>query len=234
CKARFPRDTFRETAVDPESGTLIMKKGEAWLNTFTPAVSYLLRCNHDVTSLMSGTTIKSVIAYVADYITKTPLKTHVMFQSVQKVFERNTELLCSDKSRTDKARSMMTKMVNSLTAASEIGGPIAAMYLLKHPDHYTGHKFRPCYWRGFVLEVMRAWNDSKNISEEGRSTVVVALDEKSKSGQKRIVPLSPVLDYMWRPAEYEDICVYDWIRLNHKKSMSQSRRKQANPHCGKS
>ncbi|RPD67885.1 hypothetical protein L226DRAFT_474272, partial [Lentinus tigrinus ALCF2SS1-7] len=123
----------------------------------------------------------------------------------------------------------MTKMVNSLTAASEIGGPMAAMYLLKHPDHYTGHKFRPCYWRGFVLEVMRAWNDSKNISEEGRSTVVVALDEKSKSGQKRIVPLSPVLDYMWRPAEYEDICVYDWIRLNHKKSMSQSRRKQANP-----
>ncbi|RPD52446.1 hypothetical protein L227DRAFT_481424, partial [Lentinus tigrinus ALCF2SS1-6] len=53
-----------------------------------PAVSYLLRCNHDVTSLMSGTTIKSVIAYVADYITKTPLKTHIMFQSVQKVFER--------------------------------------------------------------------------------------------------------------------------------------------------
>ncbi|RPD67664.1 hypothetical protein L226DRAFT_474572, partial [Lentinus tigrinus ALCF2SS1-7] len=78
CKARFPRDTFKETAVDPESGALIMKKGEAWLNTFTPAVSYLLRCNHDVTSLMSGTAIKSVIAYVADYITKTPLKTHVM------------------------------------------------------------------------------------------------------------------------------------------------------------
>ncbi|RPD64292.1 hypothetical protein L227DRAFT_584053 [Lentinus tigrinus ALCF2SS1-6] len=70
CKARFPRDTFRETAVDPESGALIMKKGEAWLNTFTPAVSYLLRCNHDVTSLMSGTAIKSVIAYVADYSLK--------------------------------------------------------------------------------------------------------------------------------------------------------------------
>lgn len=140
CKARFPRDTFTETAVDPESGALIMKKGEPWLNTFTPSASYLLRCNHDVTSLLSGTAIKSVIAYVADYITKTPLKTHVMFQSIQKVFERNAELIGSDHSAKDKARSLVTKMVNALTAASEIGGPMAAMYLLKHPDHYTGHK----------------------------------------------------------------------------------------------
>ncbi|KAI0747734.1 hypothetical protein C8Q80DRAFT_1058380, partial [Daedaleopsis nitida] len=88
CKAHFPRDTLSETAVDPESGALIMKKGEPWLSTFTPSISYLLHCNHDVTSSLSGTAIKSVIAYVADYITKTPLKTHVMFQSIQKVFER--------------------------------------------------------------------------------------------------------------------------------------------------
>ncbi|KAI0741495.1 hypothetical protein C8Q80DRAFT_1110690 [Daedaleopsis nitida] len=145
CKAHFPRETFTETAVDPESGALIMKKGEPWLNTFTPSTSYLLRCNHDVTSLLSGTAIKSVIAYVADYITKTPLKTHVMFQSIQKVLERNVELIGDDRSAKDKARSLVTKMVNALTAASEIGGPMAAIYLLKHPDHYTGHKFRTCF-----------------------------------------------------------------------------------------
>ena len=96
-----------------------MKKGQAWLNTFTPAVSYLLRCNHDVTSLLSGTAIKSVIAYVADYITKTPLKTHVMFQAVQQVFEGKTELIGSVETKKDKARSLITKIVNALTAASE-------------------------------------------------------------------------------------------------------------------
>ena len=120
CKARFPRETYPQTAVDPETGALLMKKGEAWLNTFTPAVSYMLRCNHDVTSLLSGTAIKSVIAYVADYITKTPLKTHVMFKSIQQVFERNTELLGSKSSTRDKARSIITKIVNALTASSEI------------------------------------------------------------------------------------------------------------------
>ncbi|KAL1939555.1 hypothetical protein VTO73DRAFT_9866 [Trametes versicolor] len=73
-----------------------MKKGEAWINTITPAVTYLMGGNTDVTSLLSGTTIKSVIAYVADYITKTPLKTHVMFQSIQQVFERNVEFELAD------------------------------------------------------------------------------------------------------------------------------------------
>ncbi|TFK77851.1 hypothetical protein K466DRAFT_454002, partial [Polyporus arcularius HHB13444] len=64
-------------------------------------------------------------------------------------------LLGSSKSKQEKTRSLMTKIVNSLTASSEIGGPMAAMYLLRHPDHYTSHNFRPCYWRGYVYEIMR-------------------------------------------------------------------------------
>ncbi len=52
-----------------------MKKIEAWLNTFTPLVTYIFCCNTDVTSLSSGTAIKAVVLYVSDYITKTSLKT---------------------------------------------------------------------------------------------------------------------------------------------------------------
>ena len=37
------------------------KKNEAWINTFTHAITYLLRCNTDVTSLASSTAIKGVI-----------------------------------------------------------------------------------------------------------------------------------------------------------------------------
>ena len=107
-----------------------MKKGEPMMNTFTPALSYILRCNHDVTSLLSGTAIKSVIAYVADYITKTPLKTHVMFQAVQNVFEQNTELLGNTSNYKGTTRAIITKVVNALTAALEIGSPMVSMYLL--------------------------------------------------------------------------------------------------------
>ena len=64
CKRRFPRDTFEQTLVDPKTGALNLKKGEAWMNTVTAMLTYLLRCNSDVTSLMSGTAIKAIVAYV--------------------------------------------------------------------------------------------------------------------------------------------------------------------------
>ncbi|KAF8575421.1 hypothetical protein K439DRAFT_1649563 [Ramaria rubella] len=62
---------MKNNEVDPKTGHINLKKGEAWINTFTPIVTYLLRCNSDVTSLLSGTAIKAVIAYVTDYVSKT-------------------------------------------------------------------------------------------------------------------------------------------------------------------
>ena len=79
CKACFPRATFSCTEVDPESGSINIKKLEPWINFITPLVTYIMRCNTDVTCMWSGTALKAVIMYVSDYITKTGLKTHVMF-----------------------------------------------------------------------------------------------------------------------------------------------------------
>ena len=50
--------------VNPMTGSLDIKKGESWMNTINPTITYLLRCNTDVTSLLSGTAIKAVIAYI--------------------------------------------------------------------------------------------------------------------------------------------------------------------------
>ncbi|KAI0640764.1 hypothetical protein C8Q79DRAFT_882770, partial [Trametes meyenii] len=76
CKARFPRDLYDETMVDRASGAIRFVKHEPWLNTFNPTLSYLLRCNSDVTCLLSGTQVKAIVAYVSDYITKHPLNMH--------------------------------------------------------------------------------------------------------------------------------------------------------------
>ncbi|KAJ6623835.1 hypothetical protein B0H10DRAFT_1872878 [Mycena sp. CBHHK59/15] len=53
CSARFPRDVFMSTEVDPNDGSLNMKKLEPTINTVTPALAYTMRCNTDVTSLLS-------------------------------------------------------------------------------------------------------------------------------------------------------------------------------------
>ncbi|KAI0643079.1 hypothetical protein C8Q79DRAFT_883347, partial [Trametes meyenii] len=85
CKARFPREAFPSTQVDRVSGALQFKKTEQWLNTFHPVLSHLLRCNSDVTCLLSGTQVKAVVAYVTDYITKSSLSTHSFFETVKTV-----------------------------------------------------------------------------------------------------------------------------------------------------
>ena len=93
CKAHFPHKTFKHTEVDVNNGALNINKGESMLNTVTAEVTYLICSNTDVTSLLSGTAIKAVVAYVSDYISKPALKTYLIFEAVKSVFDRNSEML---------------------------------------------------------------------------------------------------------------------------------------------
>ena len=61
-------------------------------------------------------------------------------------------MLTGEESKKIKARKVLVKIVNSLTSQSEIGGPMACMYLLGHPDHYTSHTFKTCYWYPYLKE----------------------------------------------------------------------------------
>ncbi|PBK62525.1 hypothetical protein ARMSODRAFT_920367, partial [Armillaria solidipes] len=90
CKARFPHKIVEVSNVD-DSGHINLKKLEAWINTFAPLISYIFRCNTDVTSLRSGTAIKAVLIYVTDYITKPGLKTHAIFDCIRSIFQRSRE-----------------------------------------------------------------------------------------------------------------------------------------------
>jgi hypothetical protein len=58
----------------------------------TAGVTYLINSNTEVTSLLSGTAIKAVVAYVSDYISKPSLKTYPIFEAVKIVFHRNSEM----------------------------------------------------------------------------------------------------------------------------------------------
>ena len=152
CKARFPRPIVPQTTVNFEDGYITLKKIESMLNTITPCITYLFRCNTDVTSLLSGTSMKAVISYVTDYIAKPSLKTHQIFATAYNIFDKNANLHADDVSRTDDARKLILKIVNALSTKMEIGSPMASMYLLQNPDHYTSHKFISFWWKSFVNE----------------------------------------------------------------------------------
>lgn len=136
CKARYPREINPATTVDPETGYLNLRKGKAWISTFSAVLTYLLRSNTDVTSLLLGTAIKVVIAYVTDYITKPQLQTHVLFETVRSVLGAQSDVIGGSVKQQADARLLLVKMVNALTSKSFIGGPMACMHLLGHPDVY--------------------------------------------------------------------------------------------------
>jgi hypothetical protein len=212
CRARFLQDVVEQTMVNPLTGTLMIKKGESWLNTFTPLITYILHYNTDTTSLLSGTAIKAIIVYVSDYVTKPSLKTYSIFDTIRWVFDRNSELITDSTDCKSMARSLMTKIDNALTAKIEIGSPMACMYLLGNPDHYTGHKFVNFYWRNYVQEVQNAWKSSKKDNKP----VKVVLNKN----MGKYVGLSNIQDYMYRPFIYKDLNLYDWIRQSTKTKWS--------------
>ncbi|KAJ6612334.1 hypothetical protein B0H10DRAFT_1692218, partial [Mycena sp. CBHHK59/15] len=88
CSAQFPRNVFANMEVDLLDGSINVKKLEPMINNVTPALTYSLRCNTDITSLLSGTSIKAVVAYISDYVTKASLKTYYIFQSVCDIFDK--------------------------------------------------------------------------------------------------------------------------------------------------
>ena len=99
----------------------------------------------------------------------------------------------------------MTQIVNSLTSKLEIGAPLASLYLLQNPDHYTDHRFVSFYWTAYVCEARKVWHEDDAKMVEENDLLLLKRSNNLLSG------VTPVFDYIYRPMECEDICLYDWV-----------------------
>lgn len=214
CKARFPREFMSDSTVLP-SGSIDIRKHERWINNYAPIMSYVLRCNTDVTSLLSGTAIKAVVLYITDYITKHNLSTSVVFDVILTVFQKNREYLQGNEDQKDKAKKLITQMVNALTSKQEIGSPMASMYILGHPDHYTNCTFVPFNWKSYVSYVNASLSQSDSDHNiDGFDDAQYEFNKQKLLIMKyedRLVGYNTVLDYVLRPDECNDCTLYDWI-----------------------
>ena len=107
----------------------------------------------------------------------------------------------------EKARSILTKTVNTLTSKMEIGGPMASLYLLSNPDHYASHKFVTVYWKIYVREVFKSWKSEEDLQEIIPEKLVV---QKGVEGE--IVGFSTVDDYIYCPRLFESKTLYEWVQ----------------------
>ncbi|KAL1736321.1 hypothetical protein EV714DRAFT_174919, partial [Schizophyllum commune] len=209
CDARFPRDYVSKSYVDRITGAIHVVKKEVMMNSVTPVLTYLTRGNTDTTSLQSGTSIKAIVMYVSDYITKCSLKTYHIMSCIKSVFERNAPMFeGTDKDRAS-ARRLMVQMVNALAPRMEIGSPMAASYLLGMPDHYKSHEFVVFWWKSFVNRVLDDWPESS-----AEKTFEERLVLRREQGE--VIGTSVVDDYVHRPLRYENYCLFEWIQCAKK------------------
>ena len=127
-------------------------------------------------------------------------------------------MLGGTQERKDKARSLITKIVNALTAKLEIGGPMASLYLLGNPDHYTNQYFVVFYWKSYVAEVLKAWKPGSEV----QSDKVILL--KNVDGE--YIGLSVVDDYKYRPYELNDKSLYEWIQISTRLKRTKAEKKR--------
>ena len=72
-----------------------------------------------------------------------------------------------------------------------------------------------------MAEAMSPWR--KEDSETEYNTVTEEEDAGKLVIQRQrgaYIAISSVFDYIYRPRKYEDMCLYDWIRLSRKKCMN--------------
>jgi len=99
----------------------------------------------------------------------------------------------------EKARMIMTKIVNIISAKMEMEAPMILIYL-GNPDHYTDHKFIPFYWQSFIAEAEQAFRGDL-------APIKVTLVRQKGC----IVGVFPVFNYIYRPLELEHMSLYEWV-----------------------
>ena len=71
-----------------------------------------------------------MLMYVADYITKSPLKLYDLFQILAEVNKNSSVIIGGEYESHVQAHKLITKIVNIMSAQMQIGEPMAAAYLL--------------------------------------------------------------------------------------------------------
>ncbi|KAJ7705925.1 hypothetical protein B0H16DRAFT_1273381, partial [Mycena metata] len=95
----------------------------------------------------------------------------------------------------------------------EIGSPMASMYLLGDPDHYTSHTFVPFAWRSYAFFVRKFWH-VEDVADDDAGV----LDEKVEltTANGKVIAGSAVDDYRFRPHVFEHVNLYEWIQCSAK------------------
>ena len=206
CRFRMPRTLVSSTVFDDETGVILQKRDNEWLNNYNAWFSVIMRANHDCQYLFTRTHALAIIYYIMKYISKAETSTYSKLTIAAAVAKA---LMTTPKGSKDIGKSMLVKTYNKLASHRELGVPEAISHLLDFPDHFTDAVFSNIHTTHLLnyLKYSSA-NDSSEEIDSGDSTVVRV--------HNRTTIVSPFDDYSCRGSALADFCLYDYCSLVYK------------------
>ncbi|KAK7450190.1 hypothetical protein VKT23_013073 [Stygiomarasmius scandens] len=166
---RFDMDPGNTTPIstfDVDTGELNLRCVNGMVNNFNPTIIEALRCNMDLKFIGSGASPKAILYYITDYITKSPLKTHVAYATLEAALKQVDKLVSTDEPSTTRAKRMLQRCAYALVNQQELSAQQISSYLMEYGDHYTSHEFANLYWPSFERYVQRHDNTTDSVAPE--------------------------------------------------------------------
>ena len=124
----------------------------------------------DIKFVGSGMSAKVILYYITDYITKTQLKTHVVYAALELAVARLGEYDPTKDNMTFRAKRMLQRCAYTMLSHQELSAAQVISYLMDYDNHFTSHKFVPFNWSSPENYVNRAMplmaTDNADISIE--------------------------------------------------------------------
>ena len=210
------------TAVDYNTGEITYQCLDGLVNNFNASIIELVRCNMDIKFIGSGQSAKAVLYYITDYVSKSQLKMHVVYNALQAAIRKlqapNPHMASEpDRSLKDQGRLMLRKAANAIVSMQELSAQQVALYTIRGADNYTSHTFSRLFWAPFESFIDKSHSLSNTAMAGGSGPTLLNPDAIEEDARIRISPSnglvlkgSQVADYVYRPPELDGLCLWDF------------------------
>ncbi|KAJ2987797.1 hypothetical protein HDV02_005938, partial [Globomyces sp. JEL0801] len=224
CKFKFPKDHYPETEYNQRQKKIFFKRDNAYLNSCCPAISVICRCNNDIVFLPGTGNPKAArcVAYYASNYTSKVNSTRLqlmeyMKRKIMDLQKYQPEMLENPKGL---AQSLLSKTLNNLAAANEVGSVEVASTLLGYSDHYTSRKFCSINWKGWDLwlckELCDTYSNHSYTRFLDRSNVyhkVLCASLTGETLQDRFTLISFIDEYLDREESLSSLSIWEMASI---------------------
>ncbi|KAG1828296.1 hypothetical protein EV424DRAFT_1285855, partial [Suillus variegatus] len=139
CHMQIDGTVQAETCIDPETGSIELRRWCARVNNYTDVILFLMQCNTDTQFIGSGEAAKAAAFYTSEYITKNDLPLHVGLKALNYAIKANYN---DNVQQCTKDQSLITETINSMMGRQETSHQQVMSYLVGGGDYYTSHVFQ--------------------------------------------------------------------------------------------